>query len=106
MFGNWQNNNGFDNSVGLKSFDKNYLVKRAKMIRAAGHPTRLKILFLISIEKEVSAGSIIEGLDMTRQNYAFHMQYLKQSGLITTRKKGSYMLYSLTQDGELLLSVL
>ena len=66
----------------------------AEYLKALGEPVRLAIINLLrSGEKNVS--EIAEQLEIELQNASHHLKVLSHSKLVTAKKKGRFVLYSL-----------
>lgn len=69
----------------------------ARVAKALGHPNRLELLeFLAQGERGVEALARVSGL--TVANTSQHLQQLRQAGLVTTRKQGQHVYYSLSGE--------
>ncbi len=64
------------------------------LFKALNDPTRREILKLLR-DKDMSAGEIAKQFDMTKPSISHHLDILKQSGLVSSTKKGQYIIYSL-----------
>lgn len=72
----------------------------AAIARALGHPHRLEILeHLAQGERGVEALS--ERLGMSVANASQHLQQLKRTGLVSSRRDGKFVLYQLADDNVL-----
>lgn len=58
---------------------------------------RRKILAYLA-EADLNAGEIAERFDMSKPAVTKHLQILQNAGLITSEKKGQFVIYSLTQN--------
>jgi len=69
--------------------------------RALADPTRREILRLLR-RGEMSAGELAERFDITKPSMSHHFAVLKQADLVSTRRDGQQIYYSLnttvTQD--------
>ncbi|OAQ21648.1 ArsR/SmtB family transcription factor [Thermosulfurimonas dismutans] len=63
--------------------------------KTLGDENRLKILYELQKEKELSVGELVERLEISQPLASHHLRELKMSGLVTTRKKGPYVFYRL-----------
>lgn len=68
----------------------------AVVSRALGDETRLRILELLLTRGETCVCELMETLDMTQSNVSFHLTTLKHAGLITDRKMGKWMFYTIS----------
>jgi ArsR family transcriptional regulator, arsenate/arsenite/antimonite-responsive transcriptional repressor len=64
------------------------------VFRALADPTRREILQLLRAG-EMSAGEIANRFDMTKPSMSHHFAILKQADLVTTRRDGQQIIYSL-----------
>jgi DNA-binding transcriptional ArsR family regulator len=66
---------------------------KAEIFQALAHPTRLAILELLG-EGELSAGALIEKLGMEQANVSQHLAVLRAKQLVSNRKAGNQVFYS------------
>jgi len=64
------------------------------IFKALNDPTRRKILKLLK-DKDLTAGEIAEKFNMTKPSISHHLDILKQAKLITSVKKGQFIIYSI-----------
>lgn len=70
----------------------------ARVSKALGSGNRLELLeFLAQGERSVEALAKLSGLSVA--NTSRHLQILRQAGLVSARKEGLYVYYSLSGDG-------
>jgi DNA-binding transcriptional ArsR family regulator len=76
---------------------------KAEFFKTLGHPMRIRVLELLS-EKERSVGDMLLELGVEASHLSQQLAVLRRSGLVTTRREGSTVFYSLTspQVAELL----
>ena len=73
------------------------LIELAELFRIFGDSTRIKILFaLFRSEKNVT--QICEAIDMNQSAVSHQLKILKTAKLITSRREGKSMIYSLADD--------
>jgi ArsR family transcriptional regulator, arsenate/arsenite/antimonite-responsive transcriptional repressor len=65
-----------------------------KAFKALGDPTRRDILGLLRCG-EMTAGDLAERFDMTKPSMSHHFSVLKEADLITSRRDGQQIWYSL-----------
>ena len=65
-----------------------------EVFRALADPTRREILRLLR-RGAMSAGELAEHFDMTKPSMSHHFNLLKQADLVTTRRDGQQILYTL-----------
>lgn len=68
---------------------------KADFFKTLGHPVRIRILELLS-ERDQSVGEMLTEIDVEAANLSQHLAVLRRSGLVTFRKSGSTVLYTLT----------
>lgn len=74
-----------------------YLIKSVsnnETFRALADPTRREILGLLR-QGEMTAGALAEKFDMTKPSMSHHFAVLKDADLITSRRDGQQIWYSL-----------
>lgn len=76
---------------------KNYR-EYALFMKALGDETRIKIFDMLS-EEELCACKILEDFKITQPTLSYHMKILCDSGLVTGRRDGIWMKYSINKNG-------
>ncbi|MGE3779891.1 MAG: ArsR/SmtB family transcription factor [Pirellulaceae bacterium] len=69
----------------------------AERLRALGDPLRLRIVALLR-QGEMTVGDIAQFLDVELVNASHHLQNLRHAGLVTPRREGRFIYYSLHKD--------
>ena len=67
---------------------------KAEIFQALGHPTRLAILEALQ-DRELAVGAILSRLGMEQGNVSQHLAILRSRRLVSTRKDGNRVFYSL-----------
>ncbi len=67
---------------------------KAGIFQALAHPTRIAIVELLS-KGPMSAGQIIEQLEVEQANASQHFSVLRNRQIVTSRKEGNQVIYSL-----------
>ena len=75
--------------TGGESFDR--------IFRALGDPHRIQIINLLR-EKELSAGEILEAIDVVQSTLSHHMKTLSDSGAVNAVRRGKWTYYSLNES--------
>ncbi|MBU5404426.1 metalloregulator ArsR/SmtB family transcription factor [Paraeggerthella hongkongensis] len=70
----------------------------ALLFKALSDSNRLKIIELISKQDELCACKILDALGITQPTLSHHMKVLCSSGLVTSRRQGKWMHYSLNRE--------
>ncbi len=65
------------------------------IFRALADPTRRRILRMLNERPEMSAGEIAEVFDISAPSVSHHFNVLKEADLISQRRDGQQILYSL-----------
>ena len=73
------------------------LEQLATLAKALGHEYRLELLELIA-QGDRSVESLTQLMDLPIATVSQHLQHLRRSGLVTTRKEGRYVYYHLVDD--------
>ena len=67
---------------------------KADIFQALAHPTRIAIVEALR-DGEVSAGRLIEKLGLEQANASQHFSVLRSKQVVTSRKEGNQVFYSL-----------
>ncbi|SFD74557.1 DNA-binding transcriptional regulator, ArsR family [Paenibacillus catalpae] len=80
--------------------EDNEEVKRAvKVYKALGEPTRIKIAMLLTEEKNLCCSEIGSKLEsVAGSTLSHHLKQLTDCGLLTLRKDGTYIYYSVNKE--------
>jgi len=70
----------------------------AGIFKALGDENRIRVLRLLG-GGEKCACRLLEELNITQPTLSHHMKILCDSGLVTSRKEGKWMHYSICRDG-------
>ena len=74
-----------------------HLDRRASWFHALSDPTRLEIVVLLS-HGERCVCELQDELRAAQSRLSFHLKVLKDAGLVTDRKEGRWVYYSLDPD--------
>ena len=83
------NNNGL-----IPFFESTDVVNKANILKALGHPVRLKILATLHMG-ECNVKNIWESLELEQCVVSQHLNILKNIGAINGKRRGSEVLYSI-----------
>ena len=64
------------------------------LFKALRDPTRRRILEMLK-ERDLTAGQIAEAFSMTAPSISYHLDLLKHAQLVSSRKEGQFVTYSL-----------
>lgn len=68
---------------------------QAGLCKALSNPARLMVIDVLKMG-EVSVGDLAEKLGRPQSNLSQHLSVLRSHGIVTSRREGSNVLYSLT----------
>jgi len=68
-----------------------------QIFRAAGDPHRIQIIRLLS-EKRMSAGELLESLDIVQSTLSHHMKSLTEAGVVDAVKQGKWTYYTVNSE--------
>jgi ArsR family transcriptional regulator len=63
--------------------------------KALDDPTRRKIIDMLR-ERDLTAGEIADAFDISKPSISYHLDLLRQAGLVVSMKQGKYIYYSLS----------
>jgi ArsR family transcriptional regulator, lead/cadmium/zinc/bismuth-responsive transcriptional repressor len=72
--------------------------KTAQLLSITGNQVRLKILYLLNMEKELCPCDIADILEMSVPAISQHIRKIKDAGIIRSRREGQTLYYSLNAD--------
>jgi DNA-binding transcriptional ArsR family regulator len=72
--------------------------RTSKLLSIAGNEVRLKILFLLQMEHELCPCDLADILKMSVPAISQHIRKIKDAGIITARRDGQTLYYSLNTD--------
>ncbi len=78
----------------MQEQDRNLAEKRASVIKALAHPSRIYIVARLS-SGDASVGELVDDIGSDVSTVSKHLSILKRSGLLADRKEGNRVLYSL-----------
>jgi DNA-binding transcriptional ArsR family regulator len=70
----------------------------ANVFKALSEPTRLRLLKLLSGGQALCVNALARKLGVTQSAVSQHLRVLKQAGLVTGARAGSFVHYSLQTD--------
>ena len=80
-----------------KSLSDKALGMVASRFRLLSEPVRLRILHALQ-ERESSVGALVERLDLQQANVSKHLQQLHQAGIVSRRRDGLQVIYSIADE--------
>ncbi len=85
------------------SVNDNTRIVLDRAFKALGDPHRVMILKLLR-EKELSAGELLESIDIVQSTLSHHMKSLVDAGVVCAKRQGKWAYYSLNQENLALLA--
>ena len=85
-------------SVSGRGVNETELYDLAELFKIFGDSTRIRILFSLFKDDEVSVGELAESLNMTVSAISHQLRILKHSKLVKSRRDGKLSLYSLDDE--------
>ena len=67
----------------------------ARRLKALGHPVRLGIALRLADEPETCACDFADAFHVSQPTVSQHLKVLRDAGLVTTRRRGTQICYSL-----------
>ncbi len=71
---------------------------KAELFRALAHPMRIRILELLRAATCLTVGEIQQRVGAEPSNVSQHLAILRQHGLVSTRRDGTSIWYSVTDE--------
>ncbi len=73
---------------------------KAELIRCMGDPTCLKILYILTKEKEVCPSDLVGILDLSMPAISHQLSKLKQIGIVSSTRMGQTICYEFSDKKE------
>lgn len=70
----------------------------ASILRAGGHPIRVKIIELLKSEGETSVNDIVAQVNVSQSLTSHHLMLLRKAGYIKKRRAGKFIFYSIDSE--------
>ena len=74
------------------------LENKITIMKALGHPTRLRIVDNINLLGSCSVGFLVKTLNLTQSNTSQHLSRLKNAGIVKIQRHGNENLYRINED--------
>ncbi len=74
------------------------LNKAAVILKTVAHPTRLAIINLLDAKKEMTVNQLADQLLCEQSLLSHHLIHMKNRGLLTSRKEGLRVYYSIKEQ--------
>ena len=73
-------------------------MNKTDFLKALSDPTRLKIVQLLNQKQALCVCDIISELNQPQPTISRHLNQLKQSGILESERKGTWIWYSISQE--------
>ena len=83
-----------------------FLETSTRTLKAFADPVRLRLLNLLSGDREICVCHLHEALSLPQPTVSRHLAYLRKNGLVVGRKEGLWVHYRLNRSRQGLQSVL
>ncbi|MCM1507830.1 MAG: metalloregulator ArsR/SmtB family transcription factor [Ruminococcus flavefaciens] len=90
-------NNNLEEKISKISPDDTVLYDTAELLKVFGESTRIRIIFVLC-QGELCVRDIAGRLEMTQSAISHQLRVLKQARLVSTRRDGKTIFYSLCDD--------
>jgi ArsR family transcriptional regulator len=70
----------------------------ARRFRALADPARVGIVNLLSADDEVCVCTLTEALELSQPTVSHHLRLLREAGLVSVQKRGTWSYYRLERD--------
>ena len=70
----------------------------AQLMKALGDESRIRILNLLMVANELTITDLELILDFTQTKTSRHITYLKNSGILTTKKYNQWVIYNIKEE--------
>ena len=70
----------------------------AQLMKALGDESRIRILNLLMVANELTITDLELILDFTQTKTSRHVTYLKNSGILTTKKYNQWVIYNIKEE--------
>lgn len=74
------------------------LEQHAAIFKALSEPVRLRIVGLLLKQGELCVCDIVDTLEISQSVVSRHLAYLRNSGLVNTRREGVWIYYQLIEN--------
>lgn len=78
----------------------------ASLFKSLSEPVRLRILYLLLEKGELCVCDIVDSLELSQSVVSRHLAYLRNGGLVKTRRKGVWIYYQVVDNGAFISALL
>jgi DNA-binding transcriptional ArsR family regulator len=80
------------------TMDRSLYEMQAQLCKTLANPKRLEILDILKREREITVNALAEQLEIPKANTSQHLAVLRQAGVVSTRRDGINVYYSLRSE--------
>jgi DNA-binding transcriptional ArsR family regulator len=77
----------------------------ASLLKMAAEPTRLRMLLVLAECGEIHVGGLTEIVNQSQPATTHHVTLLRHGGLVSARREGTRIYYSVTERGKVLAGI-
>jgi ArsR family transcriptional regulator len=81
----------------MRKVEADLYSKVAEYFKALSHPTRIKIIELLS-KREMCVCQMMQALNLDQSHVSRHLMVLRANKMVKTRREGTIIYYSLTDE--------
>ena len=70
----------------------------AALFKTLSEPVRLRIIYLLLASGELCVCDLVDTLGLSQSVVSRHLAYLRNNGLVSTRREGVWVYYCIVQD--------
>ena len=70
----------------------------AQFFKCLSEPVRLRILFLLLNRGELCVCDLVESLEISQSVVSRHLAYLRNNGVLSSRREGAWVYYTLAEN--------
>ena len=91
---------GFCSPLAREPLSADQSVELARVFKAMGDPVRLRLLSLIACHEggESCVCDLTSAFDMTAPSVSYHLRILREAGLISAERRGTWVYYRVNPD--------
>ena len=78
----------------------------AALFKALSEPVRLRIIYMMLQRGELCVCDIVDSLELSQSVVSRHLAYLRNGGLVSTRRDGVWIYYELVPSSSFVASLL
>ena len=92
--------------LAVTPLDESDAARLASMFKALGDPVRLRMAAIIASAPEVCVCDITPAFELSSGTISHHLKTLREAGLVTSERRGTFVHYKIEPDALAALSAL